>query len=304
MSVIAFATLLVMAAIVWPAGTVAVTGVCVALATWATALFAPFSILVLLIAYVPFQTFADFALPPAGSIWMGALIRDALAGMLVLSWMLRRAAGLERNPWTRLPQLAVISYVSVMAVYIPFAASLAGAMISYRNLALYLLLLPASADFVNTKSRLRTVVAVVLGASVIVGLLGIAEVLTSQAVFGWLGYDIEALMGSDLPFTYLGFARATGGTGNPLEFGLHMAIAGIICMTYASSNCFNWRRGYLAVVLGVVLLALALTFARSAYLSLLVGILTVALLLRRGRFLVPLSVLVAVMVWLAQTPYG
>jgi hypothetical protein len=287
-----------------PRALAAATGAVLLAGAWVGALLTPFAMLLLLLVYLPFEPFVDAAFPPVGSVLFGALVRDYLVLVILTASILRGLLRRRRRPPLYAPYLATALYVALMALHLPGAQSLAGGLVSFRNLALYWLMLFVSSELITSVSRLRMLTLAILVPAGVFGVVGIAEVVTNRQIFGWLHYDIEALMGTDLPYTILGLPRATGGTGNPLEFGLLMAIGAVLCTVHiAASGLRRWGR-FMAPVLIIVFVALALTFARSAYVSLAVGLLATSFFFARRRLLVPLAVLGVLALGLAQTPYG
>lgn len=298
------AVLLALIAATNPRVIAAATGAVLLAVAWVGALVTPFAMLLLLLVYLSFEPFVDAAFPPLGSVLFGALVRDYLVLVILTASLLRGLLHHGRRPPLHAPHLATALYVALMALHLPAAQSLAGGLVSFRNLALYWLMLFVSSELVTTVSRLRMLTLAILVPAGVFGVVGIAEVVTNRQVFGWLHYDIEALMGADLPYTIFGLPRATGGTGNPLEFGLLMAIGAVLCTVQISaSGLRHWRR-FMAPVLIIVFVALALTFARSAYVSLAVGLLAASFFVARRHLLVPLAVLGVLTLGLAQTPYG
>lgn len=290
---------------VWPNSMLPVFGFLLAGGGLVVAILSPFSVLLVLLGLVlPFQPFINFYFPAVGGVWMGAIARDGLAGLLVVGWL---AGRLHRRghfpPLIPVEKMALL-YVAVMALYIPAAPSLEGALTGFRNLAGYIILMLVASDTINTAKRLRQVVWVLILSTAAVGVVAIAEVLTDRAVFAAVGYDMEALMGPDLPYSYLGLPRATGGTGNPLEFGLYVAIVATLCVAFLTEKVVVVRRGVLFPTLVVLAGALALTYARSAYVACLVGVCTALVLLRRFRVAVPLFGLLLVLLVMFYSPYG
>jgi hypothetical protein len=263
----------------------------------------PFAGLLTLLTIIPFQVFLDFYFPAMGSIFFGAALRDVVTGLLLLGYALHKMR--KRTPAAQLqfPEKLALAYVLLVSFFIPLAPVLAGALVAFRNLALYVCLMLVAAEFVTTRHRLQLVSTVLLTAGLVAALIGIAEAVTNRQFFGWIRYDIVALMGSELPDVYFGLPRATGGTGNPLEFGLHMAIVAVLCIAFSAAKV-SARRGFILTVLAASLLALTFTLARSAYVSLAVGFLTLAILLRKKVLLVPILALLPLAVAISMTPYS
>jgi hypothetical protein len=263
----------------------------------------PFIGLLLLLGFIPFQSFFNFFLPPIGTVWMGAAIRDGLAAAVVLGWLFRKLRRKEAFSALSWAEKWAIIYMCVVAFYIPAAPVLEGGLVGFRNMVGYVVLFVISADVVDTQRRLLSVATIVVLSGFVLGLIGIAEVLTERDIFAIVGYDMVSLMGPDLPFIYLGTVRATGGTGNPLEFGLYMAIAGMICAAFLAARVPLIRRKFLIMPLIVMLAALLFTYARSAYVALFAGILGLVALSRKRRLLAPLLVSLVLLILISYTPY-
>ena len=265
-------------------------------------LFSPYLGLLLSVGFLPFHPFASFYLPSLGSVWMGAAIRDGLAGAVLLGWLIHRRFKADRR-LTGSEKFALV-YVFLLALYIPASPVLEGALAAFRNLAGYIILMTVAADTINTPKRLRAVLLVAIIAASVSAAIGIAEVFTDRQIFDVIGYDFFSFLGADIPVTLLGTARATGGTGNPLEFGLHLSWVAILCIALVWGKMTPIRPRYLLLLLLILLAAIAVTFARSAYLAFAVGFLTMAVLLEKRRAVIPLGAAVLVWLLLASTPVG
>lgn len=264
-----------------------------------------FAGLVLLLAIVPFITFLDFYLPATGFARFGALLRDILTLLTIIVCFYIRI----RNERGNLPLLFIeklaIWYFLLVLLFIPAAPSTASAVISFRDMSLYVLLMVVASQVVTTRKRLRILTSVLLSAALLSSFVGILESATNREVFNWIGFDLSSLfVGSEkLPNMYLWLPRASGGTGNPLEFGLLMAIITVLCAGFIIAK-HAWRRPLIILVLVSCTVAVLLTLARSAYLSLLVGLATLAIVYRKKTVLVPLLLMFVLGAAINKTPYG
>lgn len=264
----------------------------------------PFVGLLLLLGIVPFQPFLDFYLPGIGATRFGALLRDGLTILIVFSFVYSRIRDGHKSIRLEFLENLAIGYVVLMLLFVPLAPSLEGGLVGFRNLAFFVILMVIAALTVNTPERLRTLTGVLLAAGLLSALIGIVEAATNRQLFEWIGFDIVSLMGPEsLPYVYLGLPRATGGTGNPLEFGLHMAIVGVLCVGFLTAG-IQRRRSFVLSVLALSMLDVMLTLSRSACVCLVLGLLLMALLYRKRVLLVPMLLLVVAGIVVSQTPYS
>jgi len=255
-----------------------------------------------LLAITPFQPFLDFYLPSVGSLYAGSVLRDALLVIVSLQWLLRRLfTSQEKRPWSTAEKLALV-YLALLAIWIPAAPSFAGGLFGYRNLAGFMVLMFAASEIKSQSWRLF-VIRLFLVAAMCSAVLGIAEVVTYRAAFDWIGYDISVAVGPDLPATYGFLVRASGGTGNPLEFGFYMAIAATISAAFLAGRA-PFARWFLWLVLILSSLAAVLTLARSGILALGLGVLGTGLVLRPRRLWLWAGLLILVTIIAAQSPAG
>jgi hypothetical protein len=255
-----------------------------------------------LLAITPFQPFLDFYLPSVGSLYAGSVLRDVLLVMVSLQWLLRRLFTSQgKRSWSTVEKLA-LGYMVLLAIWIPAAPSFAGGLFGYRNLVGFIFLMFAASEIKSQTWRFF-VIKIFLAAAMCSAVLGIAEVVTYRAAFDWIGYDISVAVGPELPATYGFLVRASGGTGNPLEFGFYMAIAATISAAYLTGR-EPFARWFLWLVLILCILATVLTLARSGILALALGLLGTGLILRPRRVWLWMGLLIVIAVVAAQTPAG
>jgi hypothetical protein len=260
-----------------------------------------------LVVVTAFQTFIDFYLPHSGSIWAGAIIRDALLITIFVRWLAGRYLLVARRaPLSRTEKLA-IAYVVLLAFWIPSAPVLAGAVTEYRNLAAFMVLLLVAADRQFPTAHRWILVEVFFVTALISGMIGIAESVTNRAIFSAIGYDVQQVLGGALPwdiaFRNQLFPRATGGTGNPLDYGFYMAFAATMALGCISAHA-PIRRGLSVLVAVVASAAAVLAFARSAMACLIIGIVGLALILRLRRAWLWTVLLALALVGAMFTPAG
>jgi O-antigen ligase/polysaccharide polymerase Wzy-like membrane protein len=258
--------------------------------------------LMALLAITPFQPFLDFYLPSLGTLYAGSVLRDALLVVVSLQWLLRRLfTSQEKRPWSTAEKLALV-YLAMLAIWIPAAPSFAGGLFGYRNLAGFIFLMFAASE-IKTQTWRLVVIKLFLGIALCSAVLGIVEAVTYRAAFDWIGYDISVAVGPELPASYGFLARASGGTGNPLEFGFYMAIAATISAAFLAGR-EPIARWFLWLVLPLCSVAAVLTLARSGILAMGIGVLGTGLILQPRRLWLWVCLLIVVTILAAQSPAG
>jgi hypothetical protein len=258
-----------------------------------------------LLVITPFQPFVDFYAPHLGSVYAGAAMRDGLLAAIALAWIVRRIFPREPARELMLPEKLALAYLGVLAVWIVPAPSFAGGLVGYRNLSGFLILLLVTSEVCVSQERRTFLLRVFLVVALCSAVVGILEFLTNRAFFDLIHYDVYTAVGTDLPFSYGVLPRASGGTGNPLDFGFYMAIAATLSAAFLTGSgrgpCPRW---FLWVVVLATSLAAILSLSRSAFIPLAVGILGTGLMLRPRRVWVWALVMVLVIGVAAYTPAG
>jgi hypothetical protein len=265
--------------------------------------FSPVFGLAALLVITPFQPFIDFYAPSLGSVYAGAGMRDGLLVAIALAWIARRL--LPQRPLRELllPEKLALAYLGVLAVWVIPAPVFAGGLVGYRNLAGFLILLVVASEVCTSPDRRLLLLRVFLVAAFCSAIVGIAEFLTYRTVFDLIHYDVFAAVGPDLPFTYGLLPRASGGTGNPLDYGFYMAIAATFSAAFLGGKG-PFPRWFLWFVLLLTSLAAVLTLSRSAFIALAVGVLGTGLMLRPRRVWILMLFMVLVNIAAAYTPAG
>lgn len=269
-----------------PSAVIWVVALALAGVVFGSALLSPFFGLAALLFVTAFQTFIDFYLPHTGNVFAGAMLRDGLLITVFMRWAIGRYLLIRQRAPLSLGEQLAIGYMVLLAFWIPAAPVLVAGVTGYRNLAGFVVLLLVAADH-GLSSRQRWLLVEVFFVIVLVfGAIGIAESVTNRGIFNPIGYDVRRVLGSDLPWDIAWqnqfVPRATGGTGNPLEFGFYMAVAATLafgCLTGKAPI----RRSLLLLVATVASAAAVLTFARSAVACLIVGLTSLACILRLRR---------------------
>ncbi len=256
-----------------------------------------------LLVITPFQPFIDFYAPHLGSVYAGAAMRDGLLVAMALAWLVRRIFRCEPERELMLSEKLTLAYLGVLAVWIVPAPVFAGGLVGYRNLSGFLILLVVASEVCTSAERRALLLRVFLVVAFCSALVGIAEFLTNRAFFDLIHYDVYAAVGTDLPFSYGLLPRASGGTGNPLDFGFYMAIAATLSAAFLGGKgpCPRW---FLWLVVLATSLAAILSLSRSAFIPLVIGILGTGLMLRPRRVWVWALVMVLIVGAAAFTPAG
>ncbi|MGB9071631.1 MAG: hypothetical protein WCC22_03095 [Terriglobales bacterium] len=253
--------------------------------------------LVALLVITPFQPFIDFYAPSLGSVYAGAALRDGLLVVISLRWILSRWFS-EAAPQLTIPEKVALLYLILAIVWIPIAPSFAGALVGYRNMVGFIVLLFVAAKAMSVRDRSAVLLKVFLVVALCSALVGIIESLTFRAVFDLIHYDVTAVLG---PIDYGSIPRATGGTGNALDFGLYMAIAATLSSALLSGRA-PFPRWLLWLVLTATSLAVVLTLSRAAYIALTLGVLGTGVLLRPKRIWIAVGILAVMGLLAAVTP--
>lgn len=256
-----------------------------------------------LLAITPFQPFVDFYAPSLGSVYAGAAMRDGLLVAMAVAWLARRIFPNQPARELSLPEKLVLAYLYVLAVWVIPAPVFAGGLVGYRNMAGFLILLVVASEACVSPGRRDLLLRVFLVVAFCSALVGIAEFLTNRAVFDLIHYDVYKAVGEELPFSYGLLPRASGGTGNPLDFGFYMAIAATLSAAFLGGEgpCPRW---FLWLVVFATSLAAILSLSRSAFIPLVVGVLGTGLMLRPRRAWVWALLMVVVIGVAAYTPAG
>lgn len=265
--------------------------------------FSPVFGLAALLIITPFQPFIDFYAPSLGSVYAGAAMRDGLLVAITLAWVFRRLMPHRPSRELLLSEKLALAYLGVLAVWVIPAPVFVGGLVGYRNLAGFLILLVVASEVGTSPDRRSLLLRVFLVAAFCSAIVGIAEFLTNRAVFDLIHYDVFTAVGPDLPFTYGLLPRASGGTGNPLDYGFYMAIAATLSAAFVVGKG-PFPRWFLWLVVFVTSLAAILSLSRSAFIPLTVGVLGTGLMLRPRRVWVWVLLMVLVIVVAAYTPAG
>lgn len=108
--------------------------------------------LVALLVITPFQPFIDFYAPSLGSVYAGAALRDGLLVVISLRWILSRWFS-EAAPQLTIPEKVALLYLILAIVWIPIAPSFAGALVGYRNMVGFIVLLFVAAKAMSVRDR-------------------------------------------------------------------------------------------------------------------------------------------------------
>jgi len=265
--------------------------------------FSPVFALAALLVITPFQPFIDFYAPSLGSVYAGAAMRDGLLMAISLGWVLRRLVPHRPLRELLLSEKLALAYLVLLVVWIPLSPVFVGGLVAYRNLAGFLILLLTSSEASTSPDRRSLLLRVFLLAAACSAIVGIAEFLTYRTVFDLIHYDVFAAVGPDLPFTYGLLPRASGGTGNPLDYGFYMAIAATFSAAFLGGKG-PFPRWFLWFVLLLTSLAAVLTLSRSAFIALAVGVLGTGLMLRPRHVWIFVLFMVLVNIAAAYTPAG
>jgi hypothetical protein len=267
--------------------------------------WSPIFALAALLVITPFQPFIDFYAPHIGSVYAGAALRDALLAAVALAWVLRRVFRREPARELLLPEKLALAYLGVLAVWVIPAPVFAGGLVGYRNMAGFLILLLVASEVCVSQERRALLLRVFLVVAFCSAIVGILEFLTNRAFFDFVHYDVYAAVGTDLPFSYGLLPRASGGTGNPLDFGFYMAIAATLSAAFlggsAKGPCPRW---FLWFVLFATSLAAILSLSRSAFIPLAVGVLGTGLMVRPRQVWIWALAMILVIGVAAYTPAG
>jgi len=257
-----------------------------------------------LLVITPFQPFIDFYAPHLGSIYAGAALRDGLLAAMAVAWVARRVLPREPARAMMLPEKLALAYLGVLALWIVPAPVFTGGLVGYRNLSGFLILFLVASEVCISQDQRTLLLRVFLVVGFCSALVGIAEFLSNRGFFDLIHYDVYAAVGTELPFSYGLLPRASGGTGNPLDFGFYMAIAATLSAAFLGGRAGPCRRWFLWLVVSATSLAAILSLSRSAFIPLVVGVLGTGLMLRPRRVWVWALAMVVVIGAAALTPAG
>ncbi len=239
-------------------------------------------------------------LPNVAGFPAGAIVRDLLAGLLIVAGVV--AVARSERPATSVlsgsarAALIPISFLAVWAlVLIPAAPATVPAMLSVRNLILYpAVALAVAALWERNLIGTRTIVLTLGGVAAVAATLGILDTMTHGSIVELLGYRRDysgtGTGGSRLVAgtqgAFNGVVRASGGISNSLVFGYLMSLFAIGATWWLAARGAGMRPRARVLVTGFAILvsvACVASLTRGAWLVLLVGLAAVVITNRSRR---------------------
>ncbi len=230
--------------------------------------------------------FAIIALLPFGTLPFKAIITPnfltlALAG-LMLVWVLRLLArsdtyDLRLSP-LGLPLLGFLGFTSFSLVLgargVPDTLTLH----NYAKFGLGVLLFFTVVNCVRTRDQARLALRALIISGALAALLGlILYTLNDQTslrllmALGRIGYPTEGRVLRYVEDDPGGLERAIGTSVDPNSFGGMLALVGALAAAQLFARAPILRRDLLSIIVGVIVLALLLTFSRAALIGLIVA---------------------------------
>ena len=231
-----------------------------------------FAVLGLIVFHAPLTVYLGSRLPDFALVikaWKEILI---IVGLIILAveMIRRRAWKMLTGDWLiRLIAVYAVIHIASLSIWNGTDAAIAGLMIDLRYLAFFALVY----GFVKLEPQNldKIVRLVILGAILVVG-FGLLQVFLPKDFLVLLGYGKETIM----PYTTVDqnhdFVRLQSTLRGPNPFGAYVAAAGALLAAFIvkSRKRMKW---HWSVITGlVILLTCYLSYARSAYVALAVGL--------------------------------
>jgi hypothetical protein len=234
------------------------------------------------------------------------LIIDALAVVLVLqTFSLRRPGGIVILDGSKLVMMAVLVFFVTVAIGLTSDNIVSGvdAIRGVRTLLFGLVILVLSTVWLDSPRAMDTFLRIVMIASILAALWGIR-----QLMFGLWPYEIErlAIAGSSLTeWRTMGRLRVPSFFGVPTAFAFVMLTGIMLVPVAVARGTSAWMSSRpRAIAVGLLLtFGLLSSLMRGAFLGLIVGLVTVALL-RGGVLAVRLVKTLAAGLLIIATAYG
>ncbi|BCT14993.1 hypothetical protein R1TS_30210 [Enterobacter cloacae] len=199
---------------------------------------------------------------------LGAILRDVLNALFVLSVLLRFVIDRKKSPVSLIFTIFVwIALISWVAALIIFSSDKVQAIMGARSYilfpAVFISLAILNVSYPESLNVKKIVVYIILLMSA-VAVISIIDVLMKGEFVKLLGYD-EHYAGDQLNLinSYDGMIRATGGFSDALNFGYMLALGILLCM-----ECFSqgYKRTWMLIVSLVIFTAICMTLTRGAIL--------------------------------------
>jgi len=231
--------------------------------------FYPWLSIALLVAFAPMTNFLSsyFSI---GGIPGGAIVRDLLFATAIARWgigALMREFDFFPRSLNRWFLLFTGLYVSVLLIYVAAAPQHGAGLLAARSAGLYMVLVWIAAVLPQRGDKFGAILYAVAGIGFVMGLIGVAEVLTDGKILTVLGFRADyAADGLADPYPYfLGIRRATGGMGNFIIFGAYMMMHTVITLALLQSSKRPVARLFLYGALALGIAGVLLSFSRGAW---------------------------------------
>jgi O-antigen ligase len=218
-----------------------------------------------------------------GGIPGGAIVRDLLFAGAIARWgigALMREFDFFPRSLNRWFLLFTGLYVSVLLLYVAAAPQHAAGLLAARSAGLYMVLVWIAATLPQRGDKFSAVLYAVAGIGFVMGLIGVAEVLTDGGALAVLGFRADyATDGLADPYPYfLGIRRATGGMGNFIIFGAYMMMQTVLTLALLQSSKRRVTSLFLYCSLALGVASVLLSFSRGAWAAALLAVLLVMLM--------------------------
>lgn len=199
-------------------------------------------------------------------------IAEISIGIGILAWIINRAASCDIRPLYTKLSIPIFAYLIINLLSLVFTTNF---YISLRaligKLAEYILIYFLAVETINTKERLRNMLAILLASAAIIAIDGVAQQYTK----------VDILRGRPMALNGI-----TGPFKNQNDLGSFISLVFPISLSFLFFTKKNKKKLFMLVVSSILLACLIATYSRGAWVGVLMGVF--AILFLKKKRLIPI----------------
>lgn len=211
-----------------------------------------------------------------------------LAGGATIVFCVLNALFEKRSQFPRIEGMfPLIAFLVLYGLSVSYSPQQLEAIILFFRLLALTALVFAVLYIVRSRSAVTIAIVTLILWELVMSVLGIVQTLTSQFYFQAAFVN---LVGASIP-------RATGTFHNPNDFATLLMVGIVITASLlANLKVASWKRGVFLLILLVLTAGLVTSFSRTNWLAMAVGLVFVAVLSRKLRFLVTIALAFSIVI--------